>query len=144
MRLPAGSLAEFLGQNSARPFQQFEDLGGLASVASFGLTAALAFFALSGAFLAGLAFLPDLALACATFARRAPTSGFFVAFGWSPFAVAGAIPVSSGIDVVILLSPLAVITAVTTWITLIDRKRKWILDEIDDGEGPAMRRQNAW
>src|SRR5438034_4844597 len=44
------------------------------------------FLALLGAFLAGLAFLPDLALVGATWALCAPARAFFVAFGWSPVA----------------------------------------------------------
>src|SRR5437762_13160057 len=45
-----------------------------------------AFLALLGAFLAGVAFLPDLALVGATWARCAPARAFFVAFGCSLLA----------------------------------------------------------
>lgn len=48
-------------------------------------------------------------------------------FGWAPSAMAGAAPVSSVVNVVILISPLAVITAVTTWITPVGRNCKSIL-----------------
>src|SRR5438045_1759068 len=41
----------------------------------------LAFLAPLGAFLAGVAFLPDLALVGATWALCAPTRAFFLAFG---------------------------------------------------------------
>src|SRR5437016_5705951 len=43
--------------------------------------------ALLGDFLAGVVFLPDLALVGATWARCAPARAFFVAFGCSPAAV---------------------------------------------------------
>src|SRR5580704_7207944 len=48
-----------------------------------------------GAFLAGLAFLPDLALAGATGARRCARAAFLPGFAFSAGAVAGAVPVSS-------------------------------------------------
>src|SRR5580704_3527695 len=82
--------------------------------------AALAFWAVLGAFLAGAAFLPDLAFFGATCAPRARTWAFFVAFGSSVVA-AGAVSMSV-FDV--MLSPLAVITAVTTSIPLVRRKSK--------------------
>src|SRR5579863_8589575 len=70
-----------------------------------------------GAFLAGAAFFPDLAFLGAPWAERAATRAFLLAFGWA-VAVAGAVPVSSVVNVVILRSPLlAVITAVRTSIT---------------------------
>jgi hypothetical protein len=62
----------------------------------------LAFFALLGAFFAGVAFFPDLGLAGATFARRAPTLAFF--FWLAPgVSAAWAVSVSSVVDVMIFL-----------------------------------------
>jgi hypothetical protein len=84
-----------------------------------------AFFALLGAFLAGLAFFRALALAGATCARRAPTRAFLVAFG-SAVPLAGAVSVCSVVDAM-GFSPLAVITAVTTWIALNGHESKSIV-----------------
>src|SRR5580704_13869777 len=78
--------------------------------------AALAFFAPLGAFLAGVAFFPGLAFAGATGARRGARAAFLLALGCSSAAGVGAAAVSSVIF--ILVSPVAVITAVTTWIAL--------------------------
>jgi hypothetical protein len=66
-----------------------------------------------GAFLAGLAFFPDLAFFGATWAPRCATRAFLAAFGCSLLPGACAVAVSA-INSVILISPLAVITAVTT------------------------------
>jgi hypothetical protein len=57
------------------------------------------------AFFAELAFLADLAFFAAPWAERAATRAFLAAFGCAPVAVAVAAPVSSVINVVILLSP---------------------------------------
>jgi hypothetical protein len=70
----------------------------------------LAFFWPLGAFFGGLAFLADLAFFGGTWARCRATLAFLLGFGWSPVAVAWAVPVSSAIEV-FTLSPLAVITA---------------------------------
>ncbi len=51
--------------NATRPLEQIEHFGGLAAIPAVGL-APLAFFALLGTFLAGLAFFPDFSLAGAT------------------------------------------------------------------------------
>src|SRR5579863_9107502 len=85
---------------------------------------AFAFVGPLGAFFAGVAFFLDLVLAGATGARRGARAAFLLGFGWAPAAVTGAEPVSSGINVVISLSPFAAIVAVTTWITLIGRNCK--------------------
>src|SRR5579863_7701853 len=86
-----------------------------------------------GAFLAELAFFPDLAFFDATCARRAPAWAVFVAFG---SALAGAVLVCSLIDVI--SSPLAVGTAVMTSIPLIAAKRKVNLQIFFAGDGTAM------
>src|ERR1700676_5368110 len=106
MWLPASGFEQFLGAGSPRPLQEVEDRRGFTALAGF-VSCAPRRFLLRG----------RLPLAGATLARRAPAAGFFVAFAFSPGAVAGAVPVSSVIDVVILNSPSAVITAITTWIT---------------------------
>jgi hypothetical protein len=67
----------------------------LPSRAEPGFFGPLAFVARLGAFFAGLAFLPDLALAGATWRAGFATLGFLVAFGLAPVAVAWAVPVSS-------------------------------------------------
>jgi hypothetical protein len=90
-----------------------------------------------GAFLAGLAFFADLALAGATLRARYATLAFFVALGWSPVAVAWAVAAVSSAVVIILVSPLAVI-AVTTSITLVRPKRKGNLSGTVRGDGTAM------
>jgi hypothetical protein len=113
MRLPVRRFHQLLRGDAAGPLQQFQDLGGLATVAGFGLGGTALLCAL-GRFLARLAFLPALALAGATRARRAPAPGFFVAFGLSPAAGAAAVLVSSVVSVVISVFSLAVITAVRT------------------------------
>jgi hypothetical protein len=89
----------------------------------------LAFFWPLGAFFGALAFLADLAFFGGTWARCRATRAFLLGFGWSPVAVAWAVPVSSAIDVFISFSPCAVITAVTTWITPVRWKSKWILKQ---------------
>jgi hypothetical protein len=53
-----------------------------------------------GAFFAGVAFFPALALAAATGARRGAGVAFLLGFGLSPLPLAGAVPVSSVINVV--------------------------------------------
>jgi hypothetical protein len=97
--------------------------------------APVAFFSLLGAFLAGLAFLPGFPFFGATFARRAPAVAFFVGFGSADPAV-GAVSICS-VFVVIIRSPLAVITAVTTWITPKCLKSKPFVRQIDIGEEVA-------
>ena len=72
---------------------------GLAALAS--LLGAFAFVRPLGAFLAGVAFFPALVLAGATGARRGARVAFLLSFGLAPSAVAGAVSVSSGINVVI-------------------------------------------
>src|ERR1035438_9402055 len=61
--------------------------------------AALAFVRPLGAFFAGVAFFPVLALAGATGARRGAPVAFLLGFGFAPAAVAGAVPVSSVVEV---------------------------------------------
>ena len=77
-----------------------------------------------GAFLAGVALRADLALAGATLARRGATRAFLLAFGFLLLAVAAGVPFSSGINVVIFNFSLAVMFAVTTWITRVLLKCK--------------------
>jgi len=84
-----------------------------------------------GAFFAGLAFLAALPFFGATWAPRCATRAFFVGFGCAP--VAGAVPVSSVVDAIIVFSPLAVIT-VTTWITPVRPESKAILKRIVKGD----------
>jgi hypothetical protein len=85
--------------------------------------------------LAVLAFFVDFAFFGATWARPTPARAFFVAFGSSAEA-AGAVPVS-GVDVM-LFSPLAVITALTTWITPVRGESKWNPPRIAQGDGMAI------
>jgi hypothetical protein len=80
-------------------------------LAAFPERAALAFGAVLGAFLAGVAFLRALAFFGATYAPRARPWAFFVAFGSSAVA---AVTVSISVFDVMVLSPLAAIAAVTT------------------------------
>ena len=58
-----------------------------------------AFFAPLATFLAGVAFLPDLAFFGATCARRAPTLAFFVALGSSAVGT-GAVSGASAVDII--------------------------------------------
>jgi hypothetical protein len=96
-----------------------------------------------GGFLAGLAFFPDLAFFGATWARCRATLAFLVGFGFCSAATAAwAVPASSVI--VVMWSLLcAVITAVVTWITPVRRESKAILPGIGDGEGSAMKSDQA-
>jgi DNA methylase len=82
MRLPVGRFQQFLRTGSARPLQQVEDQGGFAALTCVVLCAL-------GRFLLRVAFFPDLPLAGATLARRAPAAAFFVAFGSVVAAGAG-------------------------------------------------------
>ena len=70
-----------------------------------------AFFAPLGAFLAALAFFPALLFLAATWAERAPARAFLLPLGWA-VAVAWAVPVSSLISVVIVIS-LGGVSAIT-------------------------------
>src|ERR1700694_3451894 len=90
-----------------------------------------------GAFFAGVAFLADLPFFGATWAPFGATRAFLAAFGCSLAADAGAVAAST-INSVILISPLAVITAITTSITPVRRESKWILQKIAKGDGMAM------
>src|SRR5258705_8614102 len=65
-----------------------------------------------GAFLAGLAFFPDLLFLGATRAERAATRAFLAPFGCAPVAAAVAVPVSSVVSVVIVIS-LGGVSAIT-------------------------------
>jgi hypothetical protein len=106
------------------------------SLAAFsGEPVPLGLAAVLGAFLAGLAFLPDLYFFFATCAPSGATRAFLAAFGFSPVAGDWALPVSSAIDV-FMFSLSAVITAVTTWITLVGPESKAILAV--EGDGVAM------
>jgi hypothetical protein len=70
-------------------------------------------------------------LAGATRARRGATRALLLDFGFKPVAVAGAVPFSSGIDVVIFYSPLEwFIFTVTTSITQVRLKCKSIRTEV--------------
>jgi hypothetical protein len=109
MRLPASHFHQFLGLYAVGPLQQFQHLGGFASI-----TGAGGFLRAFRRFLAELAFFPGLPFFGATWAGRAPGWAFFVALG-SAAEVAGAVS-GSGVDV--MVSPCAVITTVTTWIAL--------------------------
>ena len=136
MRLPAGGFHQFLGGDAARPLQQVQDLGGLAAVARLGL-GGLGFLRALGRFLGRGGLLPRLALGGRNGRATWRTGGLFVGFRLLLAAVAGAVAVSSAI-VFMLVSPLlAVITAVTTWITLLAQKRKAILRDAA-GDGMAM------
>ena len=122
MRLPAGGFHQLFGGDPAGPLQQFEDRGCLAAVAS-GIAL---FFGLArlGAFLAEVAFFPGLPFLGATFAPFLVTRVVLVALG-SAVVLAGAVSICSVLA--IMLSPLAVIIAVTTSIPLVAAKRKAIL-----------------
>jgi hypothetical protein len=91
-----------------------------------------AFFAPLGALLEGVAFFADLAFFFATLALCGATRAFLVALGSSATA-AGTVPVSV-VDVM-MFSPCAVITAITTSITPVRSESKWILSEIVTGDG---------
>jgi hypothetical protein len=110
---PARSPRFWNGRASSRRFNRSRILAPLLPPRASGF-ATLAFVRPLGAFLAGLAFFPDFALAGATGARLGATRAFLFGFGVSPAVVAGAVPVSSVVDVIISHSPLAVITAFTT------------------------------
>jgi hypothetical protein len=102
MWLPVCGFHQLFGGDAARSLEQFEHLGGLATVAGPG-----GFLRALGAFLPGLAFLADLPFFGATWAPRGATRAVLVAFVCSlrtgPCAVA-----VSAINSVILISPLAV------------------------------------
>src|SRR6266481_870049 len=84
----------------------------------------VAFLGALAAFLAGVVFLPDFGLDGATPGFRGAMLGLVAPLG-SCAAPEVAIPCSSA--VVIVNSPSAVITAVTTWITPVRRRSKRIL-----------------
>jgi hypothetical protein len=100
----------------------------------FGLAAE----AVLGAFLVGLAFLPDLPLAGATLRARFAAVAFFAAFGWSPAAVVWAAATVSSVLVIMFVSPFATSAAVITFITPGRDTSKRILWEIETGERRAM------
>jgi hypothetical protein len=103
--LPARGFHQGFKAYSARLLQQFQHRRCFAPGAG-----AVVFF---GAFDAFLAFLPTLPLLGATWPRRAPAAAFLL-----PFSVAAwAVSVSSAFDI-ILISPSAVIPAITTSIPL--------------------------
>ena len=108
---PARSPRFWNGRASSRRLT--DGLGALAPPRASGF-ATLAFVRPLGAFLAGLAFFPTLPWPAPTGARLGATRAFLFGFGVSPAVVAGAVPVSSVVDVIISHSPLAVITAFTT------------------------------
>ena len=74
MRLPAGGFHEFFQGGAAGPFQQVQDLGGLAALAGASrCLPLLGGFGRFVAFLAAVAFLAPLLLAGATRGFRART-----------------------------------------------------------------------
>jgi len=140
--LPGSRLYQFPGRCAAGRFSISRIVSVLLpsratpfSLAAFPARAPRAFFAPLGAFLAGLAFFPDLGLDDATLRARLATWAFFAAFGWSLAAVAWAVSVSSA--VVIMFSPLTVIT-VTTSITPKRPESKGNRDRNGTGDGTAM------
>jgi hypothetical protein len=138
MRLPARRFHQLFGSYAPWPLQQGEDRVGLAALA--GASGLLRGF---GRFLGWVAFLADLPFFFATCAPCGATRAFLVAFGFSPVAVAWAVPVSSAIDV-FMFSLSAVITAVTTWITPVRRESKSILPETAKGDGRAIAAPGSW
>jgi hypothetical protein len=88
-------------------------------------------------FFAGVVFFPDLAFEGATWGFRGATLAFVLAFGSLAGAVAWAV-CSSVVSVVMVVSPLRLITAVSTSITLVRRRSKRILLLIGKGDGRAM------
>jgi hypothetical protein len=102
---------------------------------AFGL---VAFFCAVVRFLAEVAFFPDLPLVGATRGFRGATLAFLVAFGSLAGAVAWVDSWFSVMSVVIVVSPLRLITAVTTSITLVGNTSKRILLTIGKGDGMAM------
>jgi len=82
VRLPARRLHQFLSRCAVRTLQQVEYFRGLGTS-----RAPAAFFALVGAFLAGLVFFPDFAFLGAAFARRLPGVAFLVGFAKTLSAV---------------------------------------------------------
>ena len=100
MRLPPRRLHQRLGGHAAGPFQQVQDLGGLATLASFGLGG----LGLGLAFCAFLEGVANLALAGASLGARLRTLAFVVGLGGSLGAGAGAVRVSSVGDVIIAFS----------------------------------------
>ena len=86
-------------------------------------------------FFTGAVFLPDLPLDGATRGFRGATLAFVVGFGSCTAPLAAWVVCSSVVSVVIVVSPLRLITAVTTWIapvrrrkqvnSVVNRERRW-------------------
>jgi hypothetical protein len=91
--------------------------------------AVLAALAPFGAFLAGVAFFPDLGFEAATRGFRVPDVAFLLALGSSAWAMARAVASVSIFGVFIVNAPLAVITAVRTYITLVGNTSKRIVQK---------------
>jgi hypothetical protein len=128
MRLPAGGSNQLGKCGAVRPLEQIQHLLSLDALAgtrfllgSFGRLCAL--WRLLG--WGGL--LPDLGLQAATRGFRPPDVAFFLALGSSAGATAWAVASVSIFGVFIVFTPLAVITAVRTWITRVAHRSKRIL-----------------
>jgi hypothetical protein len=84
---------------------------------------------------------PDFAFDGATRGFRGATLAFVVAFGSWAAPEAARVLCSSVVSVVIVFSPLRLITAVSTSITLVRNRSKRIVRLIGKGDGMAMVRQ---
>ena len=114
MQLPRGRLSQFLQGRSAGPLHQVQDLGGLATWAGVtGFSARLGSLlgrpglACRGG-LGGRSARPFFAATVALWGGLGLPAAVAVAWAGSRFSV---------VDIVMMHAPLAVITAVTTWIT---------------------------
>src|SRR5258708_11014548 len=110
----------------------------LPSRAPVGFFAVLAPLAALAPFFAGVVFLADLALDGVTWGFRGAPLAFVVAFGSGAVSAPAWVVCSSVVSVVIVVSPLRLITAVTTSITLVRRRSKRIVRSIGKGDGLAI------
>src|SRR5438874_12902135 len=128
----------FISSFSVAPCGRFSSSSTLAGLLPSRLARFSAFLRPLGAFLGEVAFLRDLPVLGATCARRAPTRAFLVVFGFSSDAVAWVVSFSS---VLVIYAPVAVITAVNTWITPVGGRSKTILQGRRKRDGCRFREQ---
>jgi hypothetical protein len=121
---PTGGFHEFLHGSPATTFEQIQDFGCFAALAGSPAFADVAFLGALVAFLAAVVFLPDFGLDGATPGFRGAMLGLVAPLG---SCAAPEVAMACSSAVVIVNSPSAVITAVTTWITPVRRRSKRIL-----------------
>src|SRR5215813_6666147 len=141
MRLPAGSLDQFLRRGAPWSFQQVKDLFGLTALSGVGLRSdTFAGFGALGGFFCRGGLLPRLALSGRHVWLPCASVGLF-----GGFRLLGCGSTSCGLGCFVFSgrcrhfrSPVAVATAVTTSITRVACGSKRFLEKFGQGDGKAM------